>query len=112
MSLNLSNINTEGIENLTSKDVIRILQAVETRFKNATKVYLNSSIMFPTDSKNNAIEICAQVFTNQEQIKVIGKTSRAADFSCTNGVNFTELNDNDFTFELKYQKRFKENLKK
>lgn len=113
MSLNLSNINAEGIENLTSKDVIRVFQAVESRFKNATKVFLNSSIIY-TDGKNDLmqnIEVCAQVFTNKEQIKYVGKTSRSTNFSCINGVNFTELSDEDFTFELKYQKRFKETVK-
>lgn len=113
MSLNLSNINAEGIENLTSKDVIRILQAVESRFKNATKVFLNSSIIY-TDKVNDLmqnIEICLQVFTKKEQIKYVGKTSRATNFSCTNSVNFKELSSEDFTFELKYQKKFKETTK-
>lgn len=109
--MTIQNINTDTIEKMETKDALLLVSSLLEKFNKAHRIYACNFISY-TDKKFEKmtnIEITIQVFDDEKtQRRFIGKINRATNWDCSNGVSFTEVNEDEFTDALKFQKKFNE----
>lgn len=106
----LSRIQTDAIEKMTTKDAIVFLNAIDSKFPKADKIFTNNTISY-VDKKFNkmmTIELTLQVFEDKKETRFLAKFNRAIEWGCSNGVQFIEMCSEDFNTELRFQKKYNE----
>ena len=109
--MTIQNINTDTIEKMETKDALLLVSSLLKKFNKASRVYVCNFISYADKKfeKMTIVEIAIQVFDNEKtQRRFVGKINRATDWNCSNGISFTEVNEDEFTDVLKFQKKFNE----
>jgi hypothetical protein len=106
----LTDIKTNGIEKMTTKDALSFYKAIGKNFPHADTIFTNDSISYGDKKypKMFKVELTLQVFEDKKEKRYIAKLSRGIDWSCSNGVFFIELCPEDFNTELSFQKKYNE----
>jgi DNA-binding protein len=109
--MKIQNTDFSSIETMTTKDVLRFVEAILGKFKNSDSAYTSSWILYQ-DKKaplNTVVELLIQVISKEgESVLYKATFLRATNWNCSNSISFTEMAREDFLQEVQIYKRINE----